>query len=223
MMKTALIVAAGKGARMGSETPKQFLPLAGRPILIRTIEAFAHYSKDLQIILVLNPALTNLWKELCLQYAFGMEYHLADGGPERFHSVKNGLDKVPEASLVAIHDGVRPLVNQRLIDDSFRLAKQYGSAVPVMPLNETIREIKHGSSRLVDRSSLFSVQTPQTFRADMIKKAYEQEFRQEFTDDAAVLESTGQRIHFFPGDPRNIKITRQQDLELAHSWMMDDG
>jgi 2-C-methyl-D-erythritol 4-phosphate cytidylyltransferase len=122
---------------------------------------------------------------------------------------------VAEESLVAIHDGVRPLVSQRIIIDSYRLAEQYGSAVPVMPLNETLREIRDGSSRLVDRSCLFSVQTPQTFRAGLIKEAYLQEFRQEFTDDGAVLEAAGHKVHFFPGDPRNIKITWQQDLVMA--------
>ena len=223
MTKTALIVAGGKGARMGSETPKQFLPLRQRPVLMRAMDAFYAYSPDIRVILVLHPAMREDWEELCEMHGFRWPHTVVDGGLERFHSVKNGLTVVDRGACVAIHDGARPLVSRRLIEEAFRLAEKNGSAVPVVPLNETIREIKEGSSRLVDRSGLFSVQTPQAFRAELIKIAYEQAFRPEFTDDAAVLESTGHKVRFFPGDLRNIKITRQEDLVLAQSWMMDDG
>ena len=218
MMKTALIVAGGKGERMGGDIPKQFLPLNGKPVLMWTLEAFYQYSNELQIILVMHPALQQQWESLCRQHTFSIWLSMAEGGPERFHSVKNGLELVEEDGLVAIHDGVRPLVSQRLVEESFRLAEEYGAAVPVMPLNETIREIRQEGSRLVDRSHLFSVQTPQAFRASLIKKAYEQDHRPGFTDDAAVLEAAGHKVHFFTGDPRNIKITRPEDLVLAEAF-----
>lgn len=219
LQKYALIVAGGKGIRMGSETPKQFIKLSGKPVLMRTIEAFHHYSPDIRIILVLNQDLMEQWNALCGEYRFTAPVELVEGGQERFHSVKNGLGMVEQSSLVAIHDGVRPLVTQRIIADSFTIAAKFGSAVPVSPLNETVRKIKDGKSQVIDRCYLFSVQTPQTFLSDLIQKAYLQDYREDFTDDASLVESMGEKVHFFPGDSRNIKITRQEDMKLAEMMM----
>ena len=215
MMKTALIVAGGLGTRMGGETPKQFLLLKDKPVLMKTMEAFYAFSKDLSIILVMHPDTIDHWKSLCYQYNFTISHEIVSGGRERFHSVQNGLNKVDENGFVAIHDGVRPLVTPQLIEKSFRFAEQFGAAVPVMPLNETIRELKEGKSRIIDRSNLFSIQTPQTFKSSLVKKAYQQSYQKEFTDDAAVVQAMGEKVHFFPGDPGNLKITRGVDLELA--------
>jgi 2-C-methyl-D-erythritol 4-phosphate cytidylyltransferase len=215
MIKTALIVAGGLGKRMGGETPKQFLPLKDKPLLMWTISAFRALSDKIQILIVLHPDIIEQWKAVCHKYHFQTKHEIVEGGQERFDSVKSGLERVSDSGLVAIHDGVRPLVTERLIAESFQLAEQYGSAVPVLPLNETLREIKDGTGRLIDRSNLFSVQTPQTFTSHLIKNAYRKSYKKEFTDDASVLEAMGESIHFFPGDPQNIKITRQQDLELA--------
>jgi len=213
--KYALIVAGGRGARMGCETPKQFLNLSSKPVLVWAIEAFYRYSEKVRIILVLQKGLEEKWMEMCRDHSLEIPFELVEGGEERYHSVKNGLEKVEEGALVAIHDGVRPLVSQRIISDSFNLAARFGSAVPVTPMNETIRQIKEGSSRIIDRTFLFSVQTPQTFLSALIKKAYQQEFRSEFTDDASLLEALNEKIHYFPGDTKNIKITRKEDLQVA--------
>jgi len=213
--KYALIVAGGKGARMGSETPKQFLISCGKPILMKTIEAFHHYADNLHIVLVLHPELFSQWESLCKEHLFKIPVNLVEGGQERYHSVKNGLEGVPAGSLVAIHDGVRPMVSQRIIQDSFSLAERFGSAVPVTSVNETLRKISEGTSLVIDRSFLFSVQTPQTFRSDLIKRAYQQEYRPGFTDDASLIETMGEKVHFFPGDNKNIKITKQEDLLMA--------
>lgn len=219
MRQYALIVAGGKGVRMGSQIPKQFMDLAGKPVLFRTIESFYHYSREITIRVVLHPDLFKSWKDLCLRLSFDIPVQLVEGGRERYHSVKNGLQQVQEDALVAIHDGVRPLVSQRLIGEAYRLAEATGSAVPSMPLNETLREIKNGRSRMIDRTSHFTIQTPQTFRAALIKKAYRQEYRPEFTDDAILVETMGEPVHFFPGDAFNIKITRPEDLALAAMFL----
>lgn len=200
---------------MGCETPKQFLILGGKPILMKTIEVFHHYDPELNIVLVMHPGLMAQWQDLCKSCNFNVPMQLTPGGNERYDSVKNGLQLVYDDSLVAVHDGVRPLVSERIISDSFHLAATFGAAIPVMPLNETIREIKEGQGRVIDRSLLFSVQTPQTFRAGLLKKAYLQEYRRDFTDDATLVEAIGENVHYFPGESRNIKITRHEDLVLA--------
>lgn len=204
---------------MGSEVPKQFLKLSGKPILMKTIEAFLKFDEGIHVILVLHPDLFKKWESLCEEYRFNMAIELIEGGEERYHSVKNGLSMIGEEALVAIHDGVRPLISQRIIADSFSLAARFGSAVPVTPMNETIRKIKEGNSQVIDRSFLFSIQTPQTFLSGLIKKAYQQAYKPEFTDDASLLESAGEKVQFFPGETRNIKITRQEDLALAEMLM----
>jgi len=215
LIKYALIVAGGIGSRMGCETPKQFLRLGNKPILMKTIEVFYSCCADITIILVLHPQLFDHWEQLCSRHGFSIPVKTTAGGRERYDSVKNGLLLVDDNSLVAVHDGVRPLVSARIISDSFSLAAAFGAAVPVMPLNETIREIKDGQARVLDRSFLFSIQTPQTFSSTLLKQAYQQEYRKEFTDDATLVEALGHKIHFFPGESRNIKITRQEDLALA--------
>jgi len=211
----ALIVAGGTGSRMGCETPKQFLRLCGKPILMKTMEVFHNYSTGINLVLVLHPDLMVQWDKLCEQHRFQVPHRITPGGKERYHSVKNGLELVEDDGLVAVHDGVRPLVSERIIADSFTMAATFGAAIPVLPLNETIREIREGQGHVVDRSFLFSVQTPQTFQAGLLKKAYLQDYRREFTDDAVLVEAIGHKVHYFPGESRNIKITRQEDLLLA--------
>jgi len=214
-----LIVAGGKGERMGSETPKQFIALAGKPILLHTLEAFLRYDADLQLILVLHPELFIDWENIRKDYGMARQPMLVEGGKERYHSVRNGLSLVEDHALVAIHDAVRPLVSKALISEAYSRAATYGSAVPVTPLNETIRKISGSDSEVVDRNRLFSVQTPQAFQAELIKKAYSQDYRPAFTDDASLLEAMGEKVHFFPGEITNIKITRPEDLALAEKLL----
>ena len=213
--KYVIIVAGGTGKRMGGEMPKQFLPLSGKPMLMHTVRAFFDYSSDIHITLVLHPDYMDHWDDLCRQYGCPTPHRVVAGGERRFDSVKNGLDTLQGEGVVAIHDAVRPLVNQKLIADSFSEAALYGTAIPVIPLNDTIREISNGSSRIVDRTNLFMVQTPQVFSLPAIKDAYRQPYSAGFTDDAAVIEASGGKINFIPGDPENFKITFREDMTRA--------
>ncbi len=194
------------------EVPKQFVPVAGKPVIMHTIRAFYEYFQDIQIILTIRSHDVSYWKKLCLQYDFRIEHTVVKGGKTRFQSVKNGLLAIQEEGYIAIHDAVRPLVENKLITESFRLAMLHGAAVPVIPVNDTIREITGNFSTIIDRSHLQIVQTPQTFHTSLIREAYRQEYHSSFTDDAAVAEATGLKVHYFPGQINNIKITRREDL-----------
>ena len=217
MEKFALIVAGGNGTRMKGKIPKQFLELNGKPVLMHTFEAFQKYDPKIRFVLVLPEIQLINWKKLCVKYNFKIEHSLVTGGETRFHSVKNGLSKISGDGIVFIHDGVRPLVSVKTIDNCFQTAKEKGNALPVISPVESVREKINGTSRTVDRHRYFLVQTPQTFKIGVIKKAYEQNYSQKFTDDASVLENTGHEIHMVDGNRSNIKITYPEDLLIASS------
>lgn len=211
----ALIVAGGKGTRIKSKIPKQFLELNGLPVLMHTILAFKRYSSDIRIILVLPEDDFSTWESLCTKYNFHCPLVLQRGGDSRFQSVKNGLDKIEGDGLVAIHDGVRPLVNEDIIGASFRLAAVHTSAVAAVRLKESIRMTDQDHTIAVDRSRFRLIQTPQTFRVPMIKEAYQQKEDPSLTDDASVAERSGLTISLFEGSYENIKITTEEDLVIA--------
>lgn len=225
MKKYVIIVAGGKGLRMGGEIPKQFLPIGGKPVLMRTVEAFYQTDAETGIVLVLPKEQQDYWKELCRQYDFRISYTLADGGRTRFHSVQNGLQAVPEEGsdvLIAVHDGVRPFVSSQVIQASFDEAARQGAVVPVLDMVDSVRQLSaDGSSMAVDRSRLKLVQTPQTFRADVLKRAYSQDFTELFTDDASVVEASGVSVALVPGNRENIKITTPFDLKIAEALLKE--
>ena len=214
-MKYALIVAGGKGLRMGTDLPKQFLPIGGKPVLMRTLEAFYRYSSKIQLILVLPHSQQDYWRELCAKYDFTLPHRVADGGETRFHSVKNGLAVIQEDGLVAVHDGVRPFVSQDVIARCYELAETGKAVVPVVGVVETVRQINENGSVTVDRERYKLVQTPQTFDVGLLKKAYEQSYTSAFTDDASVVEALGVSVCLTEGNRENVKITTPFDLKLA--------
>ena len=211
MQKIALIVAGGKGERMNAATHKQFLLLKGTPILIHTLNQFSHFE---EIILVLPSTQFDYWNSLCNTYNFTLKHTLVAGGETRFHSVKNGLEKVDDESIVAIHDGVRPLVSTTLINLLISQAKDGIGIIPIVPVRDSIRKVDGGNSTHIDRSKLYKVQTPQCFFSSDIKKAYAQKFPNHFTDDASVFESNGGKITAILGENKNIKITTEEDLRI---------
>ncbi len=219
----ALIVAGGKGTRIKSNLPKQFLELNGLPILMHTINAFIRYSEHINIILVLPEDDFTLWHELCTKHHFNPSLVLQKGGESRFQSVKNGLDKIEGEGLVAIHDGVRPLVSEDIIGASFRLAAVHQSAVAAVRLKESIRMTDQDNTKAMDRSRFRLVQTPQTFKVSLIRQAYRQKEDASLTDDASVAERAGHVISLFEGSYENIKITTQEDLVVAKALLESRG
>jgi 2-C-methyl-D-erythritol 4-phosphate cytidylyltransferase len=215
----ALIVAGGKGTRIKSKLPKQFLELNGLPILMHTINAFVRYSNSVRIILVLPEDDFDIWNALCEKFNFNVPVILQHGGESRFQSVKNGLDKIQGEGLVAIHDGVRPLVSEDIIGASFRLAAVHQSAVAAVRLKESIRMTDQDNTKAMDRSRFRLIQTPQTFQVDLIKKAYQQKEDVSMTDDASVAERDGHVISLFEGSYENIKITTPEDLIIAEALL----
>lgn len=220
-MDYIIIVAGGKGLRMGGEIPKQFLPIGGKPMLMRTIERFREYDNALQIILVLPASQHNYWLELCKKHDFNIEYQITDGGDTRFHSVKNGLSIVPdnEEGIVGIHDGVRPFVSVDVIRNCYEKARTDGAAIPVTPVMETLRHISDNGSNTMARSEYRLVQTPQTFGIQLLKMAYEQPYCNDFTDDASVVEHIGHKISLIDGNRENIKITTPFDITIAEALL----
>ncbi len=220
-MDYIIIVAGGKGLRMGGEIPKQFLPIGGKPMLMRTIERFREYDNALQIILVLPASQHNYWLELCKKHDFNIEYQITDGGETRFHSVKNGLSIVPdnEEGIVGIHDGVRPFVSVDVIRNCYEKARTDGAAIPVTPVMETLRHISDNGSNTMARSEYRLVQTPQTFGIQLLKMAYEQPYCNDFTDDASVVEHIGHKISLIDGNRENIKITTPFDITIAEALL----
>ena len=215
----ALIVAGGKGTRINSKTPKQFLELNGLPVLIHTLLAFYRYSENITVILVLAEGDMQTWHSLCARHKFTRPLILQRGGETRFQSVKNGLQKIEDDGLVAIHDGVRPLVSENIIATSFRLAAVHQSAIAAVSLKESIRVMDHESTKAIDRSKFRLIQTPQTFRVSLIKKAYEMNEDLRLTDDASVAENSGHVISLFEGSYENIKITTTVDLIIADALL----
>ena len=226
-MDYIIIVAGGKGLRMGSDIPKQFLPIGGKPVLMRTLERFREYSDDIQIILVLPEAQQEYWHQLCDEYHFDVEYTLANGGQTRFHSVQNGLAKVPDDAqgVVGVHDGVRPFPSIEVIKNCYETARTAKAVIPVIPVVETVRQLIDSDSQLsilnsqlsktVPRDQYRLVQTPQTFDIQLLKSANRQPYNDGFTDDASVVEAFGHNITLVEGNRENIKITTPYDLRIA--------
>ena len=219
-MDYIIIVAGGKGLRMGSDIPKQFLPIGGKPVLMRTLERFRAYSSALQIILVLPEAQQDYWRQLCEDYHFDVEHQIANGGQTRFHSVQNGLALVPDDAegVVGVHDGVRPFPSIEVIRNCYETARTAKAVIPVIPVVETVRQLMNDgqvSSRTVPRDDYRLVQTPQTFDIQLLKAANRQPYNDGFTDDASVVESYGYAITLVEGNRENIKITTPYDLKIA--------
>jgi 2-C-methyl-D-erythritol 4-phosphate cytidylyltransferase len=202
---------------MGSDIPKQFLPIGGKPVLMRTLERFREYSDDIQIILVLPEAQQEYWHQLCDEYHFDVEYTLANGGQTRFHSVQNGLAKVPDDAqgVVGVHDGVRPFPSIDVIRNCYETARTAKAVIPVIPVVETVRQLDGDSSLTVPRDQYRLVQTPQTFDIQLLKAANKQPYNDGFTDDASVVEAFGHKITLVEGNRENIKITTPYDLKIA--------
>lgn len=215
MKKHVIIVAGGKGLRMGGDIPKQFLPVAGKPVLMRTLEAFHAYDASIHIILVLPVSQQAYWKELCQEYHFELPYDLANGGETRFHSVKNGLALVEGEGLVGVHDGVRPFVSREVIARCYDEALIKKAVIPVIGVVETVRHLIGEESETVPRDQYKLVQTPQVFDASLLCHAYEQEFTELFTDDASVVEALGEKVYLVEGNRENVKLTTPFDLKLA--------
>jgi 2-C-methyl-D-erythritol 4-phosphate cytidylyltransferase len=220
IFKAVIIVAGGKGERMQTEIPKQFIEIKGKPILMHTLEAFLRYEQTLQLIVVLPENQIEYWSELCKKHAFAISHNIVAGGQTRFHSVKNGLNAIKYSCSVAIHDGVRPLVSVETIARCFDAAEKFKAVVPAIDLVESIRQVSGNKSLSVDRSAYKLVQTPQVFDIDLLKKAYEQDFSSTFTDDASVVEKDGNTVHLVEGNRENIKITTHQDLKIAEILLL---
>ena len=224
MKRYAVIVAGGRGVRMGADKPKQFLEIGGKPILRHTIERFLTFDPSVEIVLVLPRDGRDYWRTYCRENGFLERYSMVSGGITRFHSVQNALSFVGDEGLVAIHDGVRPLVSAGLLERMYAAAAEHAAAVPVVPVSESVRRVEkkdsgEEASAPVDRTGLVLVQTPQVFRADVLKTAYRQPFRPSFTDDASVVEAAGYPVKLVPGERFNIKVTTPDDLSLAASLL----
>lgn len=217
MKKFAIIVAGGSGTRMGSEIPKQFLELKGKPVLMHTIQVFRDFDPETEIILVLPEHQFGYWNALCSRYSFGTKHQVVAGGKTRFESVRNGLSGIDAGGVVFIHDGVRPLVSTETLKRCLETARNKGNAIPVMEVNESLRKMEGNTSVSVDRSLYYSVQTPQTFLTKQILEAFLQEFDPAFTDDASVAEKAGFEIHLVEGNRENIKLTTPVDLIVAEA------
>ncbi len=222
MKKFVIIVAGGSGTRMGTEIPKQFLELHGKPVLMHTIQVFYNYDPECELILVLPSSQQEYWAGLCLKHGFSLPHQIVSGGETRFYSVRNGLEQVTGEGIVFIHDGVRPLVRRETIDRCFETAWKNGNAIPVLAVNESLRKLEGGKNIAVDRSLYFSIQTPQTFRSEQIREAFRQDFDPAFTDDASVAERAGFSVNLVEGNRENIKITNPTDLILASAFLKQD-
>jgi 2-C-methyl-D-erythritol 4-phosphate cytidylyltransferase len=217
--KIAIIVAGGKGERMNAGIPKQFLEIQGKPILMHTLEAFYRFETEMKLILVLPAAQISFWENLCENHNFTFPHQIVEGGNARFYSVKNALEAIQTPSLVAVHDGVRPLVSMETIARCFDAAEKLDAAIPVVDLVDSIRQLTDNGSRSVDRNAYKLVQTPQVFDGELLKKAYEQEFSTLFTDDASVVEAMGKHVQLVEGNRENIKITTEFDLKIAEIFI----
>lgn len=224
-MDYIIIVAGGKGLRMGTDIPKQFLPIGGKPVLMRTLERFREYSADLQIILVLPKAQQDYWQELCQEYDFKVEYQMTDGGETRFHSVQHGLALIPDDAegVVGVHDGVRPFPSIDVIRNCYETSRKKKAVIPVIPIVETVRHLQDETSVTVPRGDYRLVQTPQTFDIQLLKAANRQPYNDGFTDDASVVEAYGFDITLVEGNRENIKITTPFDMTIAEALVNNNN
>ena len=228
MRTITIIVAGGSGTRFGAQLPKQFLMLGDKPILMRTIEAFGeNRDGSFDVIVTLPADQLELWRRLCEKYGFAVPHRVVAGGETRWHSVKNALDSIGDVAgvdVIAVHDGVRPLATANLIRRVLEAARRDGAAIPVVPLNDSVRQLAgDGTSHALDRSLLRAVQTPQAFDARLLIEAYRQPFAPMFTDDASVVERYGHHVTLVEGEPQNLKITRPMDLALAEYLLNPDA
>jgi 2-C-methyl-D-erythritol 4-phosphate cytidylyltransferase len=219
MKKYTVFVAGGSGSRMNSTTPKQFMLLAGTPGLMHTLQRFFDYDTSIIFILVLPESQIVEWKKLCELHQFQLPHQIVVGGETRFHSVQKGLSLVDGDGLVAVHDGVRPLVNTSTISAVFSTAELKGNAVPSVPLNDSLRRVSGDKNEAVLRSDYCLIQTPQCFSISLLKKAFEQSYSDSFTDCASVLEASGGKINLVDGNVENIKITTPADFMVAESFL----
>ncbi len=210
-----ILVAGGSGTRMGATVPKQFLLINGKPLLMHTLRTMHNIDMEMELVLALPEQHFSTWKELCTAHNFATPHTVVAGGETRFDSVKNALNTVSSADLIGVHDGVRPLVTKEVVERCFEAAEQFGAAVPVVPIVQSLRKMNGTGSIAVNRDEYYAVQTPQCFRANELKDAYAKAAHNQFTDDASVLEATGKDIALVQGNVENIKVTSPLDLQLA--------
>jgi 2-C-methyl-D-erythritol 4-phosphate cytidylyltransferase len=215
MDKYVVIVAGGSGSRMGSDIPKQFLEIGGKPVLMHTLETFRNFDAGINIILVLPEPQISFWKQLCSKFRFDIGHKITAGGETRFHSVKNGLALINSEGVIGVHDGVRPFVSANTLGNTYKTAVSKGNAVPVIDAFESIRQVTCTGNKALDRSTIKLVQTPQVFLSDQLFEAYELPYSDTFTDDASVVEAAGFSINLVEGNRENIKITTPFDLKLT--------
>ncbi|UTW64208.1 2-C-methyl-D-erythritol 4-phosphate cytidylyltransferase [bacterium SCSIO 12741] len=219
-LKQVVVVAGGSGSRMKSDQPKQFIAVAGRPILMHTLECFLNFDPATRLILVLPKDHHSTWKDLCAKHGFTHPVELVSGGATRYHSVQAGMALAQSEGVIAVHDGVRPMVSTATLKRCFETAWKEGNAIPALAVVETLRKLENdGSSTWVNRDAFRSIQTPQCFRYDIIQTAYQQEYNEEFTDDASVVERMGVSINLVEGNRENLKITTPEDLHWAEYWL----
>lgn len=219
MHRSTIIVAGGSGKRLGGPVPKQFQTVKGRPLLMWTIEAFHRFDAAMPLIVVLPHAHFDIWRALCMGHRFFIEHQVVAGGEQRWHSVKAGLEKVEGDGLVAVHDGVRPLVSKELIGRCFDAADKHAVAIPVVPVVPSIRETTADGSRALDRSRLLAVQTPQCFHTDLLRKAFALPYDATFTDEATMVERLGVKVNLVEGEESNIKVTSVMDMKLVEAFL----
>jgi 2-C-methyl-D-erythritol 4-phosphate cytidylyltransferase len=222
MMEYVIVVAGGNGTRMQSTTPKQFIEIGGLPILMHTVNAFYHYSKNINIILVIPENQFDLWNKLTEKHQFNILCQLVKGGNTRFESVKNGLNAINNGGLVAVHDGVRPFVSTQIIRNCFASAQKFGSGIAAVSPKDSLRKLTAEGNSNVDRADYRLMQTPQTFAVDKIKQSYLSATSNKFTDDASVVENSGHQIHLVEGAYKNIKITTPEDIKIAQALLALD-
>jgi len=220
--RAVIIVAGGKGLRMGGDLPKQFIPLQGKPVLMHTLEVFHRWDSSARLVLVIPDDHQPYWEILCRELNCKVPHRIVTGGEMRFHSVQNGLREVADCDFIGVHDGVRPFVTPEVIETCFRVAEEKGAVIPVVPHIDTIREVTGEQNRSADRSYFRIVQTPQVFRRDWLFEAYKQPWQSSFTDDATVVESFGKSICLIEGNLENIKITTPIDLLCAKLLMENE-
>ena len=219
----AIIVAGGTGSRMGADVPKQFLPVNGLPILMHTLLAFVKSQTNPRLVLVLNKGFHDYWATLCKTYNFTIPHTLLAGGETRFHSVKLGLDSIPQEGVIAVHDAVRPLVSKAAIDEAYAHAQAHGTAVVAVPSRDSIRRVTAGHTEALLRDEIYLVQTPQTFQSGLLRRAYQQPYEARFTDDASVVEALGINIDVIEGNYTNIKITFPEDIAIAETLLQNQA
>ena len=219
MKRYAIIVAGGRGQRMKSSVPKQFLELNHKPVLMHTIEKFYSVSSSIHIVVVLPKSYHGVWITLCDKHQFNIPHQICEGGSTRFQSVKKGLAHCKEEGIIAVHDGVRPLIHSELIQKLYHEAKSNSAVIPVFPVLESIRKSDEAGSIALDRNKYYTVQTPQCFSSKLLQDAYQQNEKETFTDDASVVEALGIQVHHFKGDRTNIKLTSPEDFIFAEGLL----